>query len=301
MHFSRKQTDNEYHRLNLSEVIQESYQLIKDAFDKKIKIQVVVPESLPVLGDHSELSMALMNLFTNARDAMPDGGQLRIEAGKQGNKAVVMVADTGMGMDSRTVEKCFDPFFTTKEIGKGTGLGLSTTYGIVMNHKGDISVDSGPNRGSVFKVSLPLSDIKGAAEQDEAEGSAAIVYGNGKKVLVVDDETEILLAVSQLLERLGYQAEISGSGPEAVEKYKSWHPDVVLMDINMPGMDGLTSLAEMSKNNTDLRAVVISGYEENILNDMDPDNKKFIKGFLVKPFGKYALSASLARALNKRD
>ncbi|MCK5607278.1 response regulator [Candidatus Pacearchaeota archaeon] len=294
MQFSRKQINNELQSLNLAKVVQETYQLVKESFDKRIDIRINVPESLPVIGDHLGLSQALMNLCTNARDSMPNGGELRIEAMQKGDKAVVVVSDTGQGMDKAMVQKCFDPFFTTKEVGKGTGLGLSTTYGIIKNHEGEISVTSEPNKGTIFKVLLPL-DI--SREQDKQEYMTEIVQGNGEKVLVVDDEMAILRAMPSILERLGYQAAIANNGKEAIEKYKAWQPDVVLIDIGMPIMDGLTCIERIADYDPNAKAIVISGYEEDVLNGLDQRKKKLIKGFLVKPFGKYELSASLAQLL----
>jgi two-component system cell cycle sensor histidine kinase/response regulator CckA len=157
MQFSRKQIRSEFRKIDLSEVIQETYQIIKESFDRNIDIHIDVPELLPIMGDHSGLSTALMNLCTNARDTMPEGGELRINGIRDGDKAVVTVSDTGSGMDKNAVEKCFDPFFTTKEVGKGTGLGLSTTYGIIKSHEGEIRVNSTPNKGSVFKLIFTLS------------------------------------------------------------------------------------------------------------------------------------------------
>jgi len=156
MQFSHKHTKEEFKRLNLSDVIQESFYLIKEILDKRINIHIDIPESLPIMGNHPELSQVLMNLYTNAKDAMPEGGELNIEAMKDGSMAVVIISDTGKGMDRITAERCFDPFFTTKRVDEGTGLGLSTTYGIIKSHKGEISVNSEINKGSVFKLFFPL-------------------------------------------------------------------------------------------------------------------------------------------------
>jgi signal transduction histidine kinase len=157
MQFARKQIAKEFQRVDFVTVIQETYQLIKESFDRNIAIHIHIPASLPIMGDFTGLNLALMNLCTNARDAMPGGGELRIEAGQEGATAVVTVSDTGEGMDKDTAEKCFDPFFTTKEVGKGTGLGLSTTFGIVKSHDGKIEVASEPNKGSVFRLHFPLA------------------------------------------------------------------------------------------------------------------------------------------------
>jgi PAS domain S-box-containing protein len=157
LEFSYQQIKKEFQLIDLVLLIQETMQLIQESFDQRIKIHINVTDSLPVLGDQSGLSSVLMNLYNNARDAMPEGGTLSIEARQEGDSAVVIVADTGSGMDEETIEKSFDPFFTTKEIGKGTGLGLSATYGIIESHKGTIRVKSRPNKGTEFKLLFPLA------------------------------------------------------------------------------------------------------------------------------------------------
>jgi len=292
--FSRKQIKTELQPLNLAKVIQDTYQLVKQSFDRKIDCSIDIPESLPIIGNRLGLSQTLMNLCTNARDAMPNGGELRIEARQEEDKAVVIVSDTGQGMDQHIIEKCFDPFFTTKEVGKGVGLGLSTSYGIIKNHKGEIRVTSRPNKGSDLIIRIPLT-ISG--EQDKQEDTAEIVQGNGQKILVVDDEIDLLGAIPFVLERLGYQAATATNGKEAIEKYKAWQPDVVLMDLNMPEMDGLTCIERIAEYDPNLKAIIISGYGEDVLVNLDQHNKQFIKGFLGKPFGKSELSFSLAQVL----
>jgi CheY-like chemotaxis protein len=225
---------------------------------------------------------------------MPNGGDLKMEAMQEGDKAAVVVSDTGQGMDKATVQKCFDPFFTTKEVDKGTGLGLSTTYGIIKNHEGEISVTSDPNRGSIFKILLPLGI---STEQDNQKYMTEVVQGNGEKVLVVDDEMAILRAMPDLIESLGYQAAIASNGKEAIKKYKAWQPDVVLMDINMPEMDGIACIEKIVDYDPNAKTVAVSGYEEDLLIDLDERKKKLVKGFLTKPVGIYELSDTLTQLL----
>jgi len=292
MQFSRKQIKKEFKRLNLATVIQETYQLIKESFDKRIAIEMDIPQSIPIMGDYTGLSLVLMNLFTNARDAMPAGGELRIEARQGEDRVLVIVSDTGHGMDEDTVEKCFDPFFTTKEVGKGTGLGLSTTYGIIKSHEGKIDVRSEPHKGTAFRLSFQAAISE---EEESREHLAEIVRGSGQKVLVVDDEIEMLEAMPNLLENLGYQAAIASSGKEAIDKYKSWHPDAVLVDIGMPEMDGIACMEKILAYDANAKAVIISGYEEDGLGDVDENVKKCIKGYLAKPVGAQELSAVLAQ------
>ena len=182
MQFSRRESKKDYQPLNLDEVIRETYELTSISFDKMINIHLKIREPLTIMGDHAGISQVLMNLCTNAMDAMPEGGELHMEAKKEGGRALVIIADTGQGMDKETQERCFDPFFTTKEVNKGTGLGLSTTYGIVKEHRGDIHVYSELGQGTTFKLYFPLAS---SDRRILEESSTKIVRGKGEKVLVI--------------------------------------------------------------------------------------------------------------------
>jgi PAS domain S-box-containing protein len=294
MQFSRRQTKKEYQPINLAEVIRETYQLISISFDKKITIRTKVPETLTVIGDHSELSRVLMNLYANARDAMPEGGELRIGARKKGGKALVAVSDTGCGMDGETQERCFDPFFTTKEIIKGTGLGLSTAYGIVEEHGGEIQVLSKVGRGSTFKLYFPLAP---AGEQEEQESLTQKISGKGQKILIVDDETDMCKLMQDLLDAFGYQAASVNSGKAAIMKYESWRPDAVLLDRNMPEMDGLTCAEKIMDHDPNAKILIMSGYDEDERSGMVEDKKKLFRGYLTKPINMNKLSTYLSQLL----
>jgi signal transduction histidine kinase len=158
LQFSGKQTGKEFKPLDLSEAIKGMYEIIRPCLDAKIELRVEFPCFLPIRGDLSALSQAMVNLCMNARDAMPDGGVLQIKAKKAGDKVEVIVSDTGEGMDSETVAKCFEPFFTTKPIGKGLGMGLSATYGIIKSHGGLIAVYSEAGKGTNVKIQFPLAE-----------------------------------------------------------------------------------------------------------------------------------------------
>ena len=296
LQFSRKQMAKEFHKVDLVPLIEETNRLIKKSFDKKIDIKVDVPDTLPILGDAAGLSQALMNLCTNARDAMPAGGQLCIEAKNIGNHAELIVSDNGQGMNRKTAEKCFDPFFTTKPIGEGTGLGLSTTYGIVKSHEGLIHIDSTPKKGTTITMTFPLAQDADEFEAP-AEPPAEITYGNGEIVLVVDDEEEILKAMQNLLDSLGYQSAVAKSGEEALELYESRKPEVVLMDINMPEMDGANCAEKILDLNPDAKIAFISGYEINGLDEFGDRIKDSIQTFLIKPVELADLSTTLTRML----
>ena len=161
MQFSRKEKKKEFKLLHPARLLREAHDSIAKCCDKTIAIRVDVPELPCVLGDLSSLRQVFMNLCTNARDAMPKGGQLSIIARQKGDDVEVSISDTGLGIDKETQGRCFDPFFTTKEVDKGTGLGLSTAYGIVKEHGGHIRVYSELNRGTTFRVSLPMAPSGG--------------------------------------------------------------------------------------------------------------------------------------------
>jgi CheY-like chemotaxis protein len=233
-----------------------------------------------------------MNLLTNARDAMPNGGIIKIESRQEEKKAVIKVSDTGEGMSKQTRDRCFDPFFTTKEVGKGTGLGLSTTYGIVKSHEGEITVESEPGRGSIFTLYFPLADIGKPAD---LEVPSEIVRGSGEHVLVVDDEVEIQIALQDLLECLGYRPLFASKGAEAIQTYETWQPRAVLMDVNMPEMDGITCAEKIMDYDPNAKIAILSGYNSNGPELDDKRVDKYIKGYLAKPVDIAELSILLAR------
>jgi CheY-like chemotaxis protein len=169
--------------------------------------------------------------------------------------AVITVSDTGRGMDKQTRERCFDPFFTTKEIGKGTGLGLSTTYGIVKSHEGEILVESEPGKGTTFKLRFPLSKTD---EPVEHEYTDRILLGKGEHILVVGDELDIQAMMQDFLECLGYQPFLASRGEEALNSYDTWRPEVVLMDVNLPEMDGITCAEKIMAVDPDAKIAILS-------------------------------------------
>jgi CheY-like chemotaxis protein len=295
MRFGRQEPKKKYQLLNLSEILKETYKIISDTFNKMIDIRLNIPESIPLNGDYSELSQIFLNLCTNARDAMPDGGILQIDASIDGKQAYVAISDTGEGMDRETMGKCFEPFFTTKPMEKGTGLGLSTTYGIVKKHRGEIKVHSVLGQGSTFKPYFPLSFNDDKIEQAT---SAIIESGQGKKILVVDDETEICNLMEQLLTSMDYMVKYTDNGKRALDIYKSWRPDVVLLDRNMPEIDGISCAERIISYDSLAKIIIISGYDENGPNGLGEHQNKLIKGYLTKPIKINELNVLLTDLLN---
>lgn len=296
LHFSRRGGGYQVANLELAEVITKTCEIIDRVFNKNINIQVDLQDGLFVEGNQSLLSQVFMNLFSNARDAMLDGGTLTVEAKRRKNKIVVMVSDTGYGMDKETMEKIFDPFFTLKDVGKGTGLGLSTTHGIIEEHKGSITVSSTPGAGTTFKIVLPFSEPN---KQEKEEPQKQIVFGNGQKILIVDDERATLEALTHLTNSLGYRVSSFDKPREALKNYAKLAPDLVLMDRSMPEMDGVTCINEIMKTDRNAKIIIVSGYEESGPDGIDVQVKGRIKGYITKPCGIEELSLTLSQALEK--
>jgi PAS domain S-box-containing protein len=294
--FSRKGSAEDFKIVELSEIVQETYELVSKSFDKKIEIHLNLDHSLCVKGDYSALSQVIMNLCTNARDAMPGGGKLFISLKCKAPRAEISITDTGQGMSPEVRRKCFDPFFTTKEVGKGTGLGLSTSYGIIKAHEGDIHVYSELGQGTTFKIYLPLAMTNG----EEGESiDVQLVYGQGQKIMIVDDEADMQRPMEEILTSLGYQALAVSNGKEAIARYQTWLPNAVLMDRNMPAMDGIACTEEIIKADPKAKIILISGYDAAGTNGINQTTKQMIAGYITKPIDMIELSQVLAQLFGK--
>jgi PAS domain S-box-containing protein len=265
--------------VQIRHLIAEIGQIIQETFPRSIELQTNVPKNLwTVNADVNQLHQVLMNLSVNARDAMPEGGKLTINAentmvdaeyarlhldAAEGPYVSITVSDSGVGIDPVIIDRIFEPFFTTKEVGRGTGLGLSTVIGIIKSHDGFVEVtsDRSPDtKGTQFKVFLPASDL---AENNEREAEV-ILQGNGELVLVVDDESAILEVTKVTLETYNYQVLTASNGIEAIATYVQNQRDiaVVIMDIMMPSMDGKTAIRTLKQINPDLKIIAVSGLIE---------------------------------------
>src|SRR5947209_952851 len=256
-------------------LVKDVVKILKDTLPKSVSLSYEVPNDLwMVSADATQVHQVLMNLAVNARDAMPQGGELVIRAenvtldenyarmhleAKPGKFVMVTVADTGTGMTQEVVSRIFEPFFTTKEVGKGTGLGLSTALTIVRSHGGFINVYSEPRKGTQFAVYLPAIETTPAerAERKRAE----MPVGRGELVLVVDDEEAIRQITKGTLETFGYRVLTAGDGTEAVALYAQNRDEVavVLTDMMMPFMDGPATIRALQKMNPRVRVVAASG------------------------------------------
>ncbi|MCG2775508.1 MAG: response regulator, partial [Desulfobacterales bacterium] len=211
-------------------------------------------------------------------------------------KVVAIVSDSGHGMDKETLNQIFDPFFTLKDVGKGTGLGLSTTHGIVEQHKGSIAVSSKQGKGAKFTIYLPFGKT-GSSQRPESQKK--IFMGQGQKVLIIDDDLPALEALTNLTKGLGYKAIAVDRPVEALDNYDKWSPDIVLMDRNMPEMDGLSCIKQIMKTDPNARIIIVSGYEDSGQDGIDDNIRSLIKGYLTKPCGTEELSRMLSQALEQ--
>jgi CheY-like chemotaxis protein len=296
LHFSKREGEYELAEVDLAEIILETHEIIERVFDKNIEIVLNLEKNLFVKGNRALLGQVFMNLFTNARDAMSGGGRLVVEAKKNSGKVIAKVSDTGHGMDKEILEKIFDPFFTLKEVGKGTGLGLSTSHGIVDQHRGSITVTSKPGKGTTFTIQLPLIKAK---KPEKAMPKKELLFGNGQKVLIVDDERPALEALSNLTKTLGYEPISIEKPTEALKKYNKMSPDAVLLDRSMPEMDGSNFIMKLMKIDPKARIIIISGYEESGPDGIEEDVKSLIMGYRTKPFKVEELSRALSQALKE--
>jgi CheY-like chemotaxis protein len=297
MQFSRKEIVREHKRVDLVTVVAGIYHIIRKSFNDTIDIRLNLHHSLPIIGDQASLSLVLMNLFSNARDAMPNGGVIEIDALRNGAAAVVRICDSGEGMDEETRKKCFDPFFTTKDVGKGTGLGLSTSYGIIRGHDGEISVESTPQKGTTFLLRLPLAD---RAEKNDQEGHHDILKGDGQTILVFDESAEEQTTMRDVLECIGYRPVVTSVEDDMHNQYKKIQPQAVLLDIISRAGNGRSCAEKILSRDPAANILIFSDNvaEETTLSGKGPQGR--IKGYLGKPVDVAELSRLLAVMLGRR-
>jgi signal transduction histidine kinase len=309
--FSRKQ-EMKLSQLNLNDCIRNVEIFLRRIIGEDIKLIISLREEvLPISADGGHIEQVLMNLVSNARDAMPDGGILSIGTdiieiddmfiqmhgyGTLGRNAILTVADTGVGMDEATRQLIFDPFFTTKETGKGTGLGLSIIYGIIQQHKGYIRVYSEPGQGTTFRILLPF--IEGKVSLQNAEVNHQSLPGGKESILVVDDDAAIREYLFMFLTSLGYRVLLAEDGQKAVEIVSNVLNDVdlVLIDVIMPNKNGSEAAREIRNIREDIKIVFTSGYPYDLIHDqiLLEDGKQL----LLKPLSPTELAKTLRTNLD---
>ena len=294
--------------LDLNDLVKETAEAIGRT-RKEITIHSELAEDLhSVSADQGQIEQVLLNLYVNASDAMPEGGELTLttrnvtlndlkgipHTSRSENFVELTVSDTGIGMDKKTLARIFEPFFTTKEMGKGTGLGLASAFGIVKAHGGLMDVESQRGVGTTFKVYLPVSnqrDVKTFKPQ------CKVINGNGT-ILLVDDEEMVLDAGAKLLEKMGYNVFEAQAGRKAVEIYKENKDDIdmVILDMIMPEMGGGAVYDLMKEINPEVKILLSSGYS---INSQAKDIlRRGCDGFIQKPFNMEELSGKLSQLMS---
>ncbi len=274
---SRKDAIN-LRTVSLNEAVRTTGKLLGETLDRRIRLEfALTSESTNIKADETQIEQVLLNLAINARDAMPDGGVLKFTTETDSENAIVRVTDTGIGMDDSILQNIFDPFFTTKDKSKGTGLGLSVVYGIVKQSRGSIDVKSEVGAGTEFIIRIPLTmDARRSAIQNDAKPA-----GGTETILIVDDEPEMLNLLEILLKDLGYSVRSARNGREAIELAGD-DIDLIILDMIMPEMDGMTALRGIRQKTPDVKVLVASGYTAP---DRLPVLERLgIEGFVPKPF-----------------
>jgi PAS domain S-box-containing protein len=294
---------------DINEIIEETCKMFGRT-KKEVEIHTKYQKEIwPAEVDRAQIEQVLLNLYVNAWQAMPQGGNLFVETAhavfdeneaepfgiEPGNYVKISVTDTGIGMDKATQERIFDPFFTTKEIGRGTGLGLASAYGIVKNHGGIIRVYSEEGQGSTFSIYLPASEKK--IETGDGRPVEKIVKGSGT-ILLVDDEDMVLGVGKEMLERIGYDVLVATSGTEAVAVHRKHKDDIdlVILDMIMPDMGGGETYDRIKENNPKVRVLLASGYSIN--GKAAQIMERGCDGFIQKPFNMKELSGRIREILD---
>ena len=285
--------------------VEETERLVARSISKSIQIKTELHAEIPACdGDETQIQQVLLNVCLNARDAMKDGGTLTLrtgiarpgEAPVGGERRFVLIAvrDTGTGMSPEVRERMFEPFFTTKGPGKGTGLGLATAYAIVKAHGGAIDVVSELGRGTEVKVFLPASDKTAEVRRQDTGPERE---GQGGTILVVDDEVAIRDLTTDILEERGYRVILAASGAEAIEamRVKDREIDLVILDIIMPGMNGLETLKRLREISPHLRVLLSSGYSPDGMAQEALQGGAV--GFVQKPYRVADLSKAVRAAM----
>nr|WP_320134031.1 PAS domain-containing protein [uncultured Holophaga sp.] len=295
--------------VDVHEIVHEVLQILEHSIDRRILLKTALGARPSLtLGDPTQIQNALMNLAINARDAMPEGGELWIRTAVKtldeascatlpyelapGRFLELTVSDTGVGMDRETQKRAFDPFFTTKETGRGTGLGLASVYGIVKHHRGAIEVMSELGVGTSFTLFLPLHEA-GAADAPDEE---SLRYASSRQsILVVEDEPMVGEMLLEMLGQLGYSATLVGDGLEAVERYRErWKTvDLVILDMVMPHLSGKDTFRLLREVNPEVRVLLSSGY--SVEGEAQVLLEEGAIGFLQKPYFLLELSQALSR------
>ncbi len=308
--FSRKQVID-LKPIALNDTIEKLHRLLERLIPEDVEFRVRnSDERLIVMADSGQLDQVIMNLVTNARDAMPRGGKLTVRIDRAAdvsrftttNKdvdlsdyALIEISDTGMGMDKKTIEKIFEPFYTTKELGRGTGLGLSIVYGIINQHNGHIDVWSQPGEGSIFSVYLPLVWM-----EPENDRNIAQIVGGIETILIAEDNKELCQLSMRVLRDHGYSVLAAMDGSAAVEMFRQHAGEIalVILDVVMPKMNGKEAYEAIRKIDPYAKVIFTSGYTDDIVIERGVENAQY--DFLEKPLTPATLLKKIREVLDRK-
>ncbi len=279
--FSRKRIMNPAPH-SLTDIVVKLKKFLLRLIREDIQLLITLSEEeLTVFVDSGQIEQVLMNLVTNARDALPTGGQIAIRTesayldesfaethgyGEAGRYAVLIVSDTGKGMDAKTRDRIFEPFFTTKEQGKGTGLGLAVVYGIIKQHNGFINVYSEPGKGTSFKIYLP--QLRGSHKVEQREVQSSTIQGGSETVLIAEDDAVLRELSSTILRNHGYHVIEAVDGEDVVVKFNEnkGRVKLIIFDVIMPKKNGLEAYQDIRRIDQAVKAIFVSGYAEDLMN-----------------------------------
>lgn len=306
--FSRKQPIT-LKPVSINMLVRGTEKLLKRLITEDITLATHLADyDIMIMADQTQIDQILFNLTTNSKDAMPQGGILKISTsmvqldnefvsvhgfGEAGQYALLSISDTGTGMDAKTQEKIFEPFFTTKKAGQGTGLGLATVYGIVKQHSGYITVSSVPGKGTTFNIYIPTiqSTLK------DMHPVTVAIRGGDEKILIAEDDDDVRPLVCELLQTYGYQTVEAVHGEDAVEGFKK-HENIALaiIDSVMPKKNGMEVYHEIKKINPYIKVIFISGYSREVIFDKGIDDEEF--NFISKPLSLIPLLQKVREVLD---
>jgi two-component system, cell cycle sensor histidine kinase and response regulator CckA len=307
--FSRKQA-MEFKPHNLNIILRDLEKLLRRLLPEDIEFKVSLGNDITVMADMAQMDQVLINLVSNARDAMGKGGLLHIETGvfelgkgfiqahgfgEPGRYALISVTDTGSGMGEATQKKIFEPFFTTKEVGKGTGLGLSIVYGIVKQHGGYVTVSSEPGRGTTFCVYLPVV----TAEVSETSHALSDARGGTETILFAEDNPDIRVIAEEILRMVGYTVIEAEDGEDAVAKFVEHRDaiDILVFDVVMPRKNGKEAYDEIRAMGGNIKALFMSGYAGDVVLDKGIHENVF--DYISKPLSPDKLLKKVREVLDK--
>ena len=309
--FSRKQILNAK-PIEVNAFIRKFEALVSRLIGEHIEVTTSLADTEMIINaDEVQIEQVLMNLATNAQDAMPNGGYLTISTqlvkpdealirehsdSESGMYALISVSDTGVGMTRKSIDNIFDPFFTTKELGRGTGLGLAMVYGIIDQHNGSINVMSSPGKGSVFNIYLPIYEPQMEAPSTESAESAVI--GGSETILVAEDDKRIRELAEIILTQHGYHVILAENGEEAITRFIAHKDEIhlVILDVIMPKKSGKEVYDELKKISPDIRTIFSSGYTADMIAASDIQDER--SDFISKPWSPKRLLLKVREVLD---